>query len=278
MHLTEEELIDHVLGETNVHVAACAACRNDAKILGYALALTRDVPPPPEGHFEKIWNEVEWRLLPRPSRQTPPASLMATAATLVLVLAAAVIWVMMTRPQPQTPNAVVVKTPAPSVPQTTVVPPPVQMATAPPQQAARRHAAPPRAVQEEKAPTNERRFTILPGGRTPSPANPDRDADDLAAIARNSKSLHERIDAINALSLASTQHADENLQVLYREEEIGDIRRAIVHALYIRMSKSVLKSLMSQETDPEMRQQMEEAIRQIERRERKQYLTGWERQ
>ena len=254
MHLTEEELIDHVLGETNDHtdghIAGCPTCREDAQTLGDALALTRDLPPPPEGHFDEVWSRVEWRLPPRPLPRTPSASLLATAGMLAVVVAAAVVWVTATRSQPQTPSVSVEK-----------------KAPAPPKQ----------APGEQKPPKTDRPFMIVEVNGSGSSTDPDRDADDLAAIAGNGKSLHERIDAVNALSLAGTTHADDNLAALYRARPNQDLRPAIIHALYVRMSTPVLEKLMREEKDPQMQKRMREALRMIEWRERRQYLTGQEK-
>ena len=252
MHLTKEEIIDYVMGDdvpqAAEHLARCGECHDEEESYRAVLKAVDDLPGPPEGFADKVWDAIRWRLEPRaPRRRFTP--LRATAATLaILCLAALVVWLL--RKPAGDPVAPQVKgTP----PQQYILP---AHGPVPPSQAIRNGpAAAPKPAQHGKG-------VITVSGR--EQAEEVRQAagnvDRLAAIARNGQSAQVRIDAVHALGDLEDPEAAHRLVAMYGSEKEAEVRKAMIFALAVRQDTGGLETLAGREHDPELRANIQAAL------------------
>jgi hypothetical protein len=285
MHITEDELIDHLLGnaepETVAHVAACSACRSDAEELHAMLELTRDVPPPPDGLSERVWQAVGPRLAPRPAPFWARPRFLATAATVAIaVIAGLLAWqheqapiAFPTRVPPQIARKrpITVTTP----PATTTTTMKVVTSTAP----IHKPAPPPRRQTPEKV--HEVVVHLWPGVLRPR-ADGDAVERELAAggdeyrlgqIALNDDRPEVRLEAIDALKILQTPEAEAQLVAIYPTESDPKARRAIIAAIVWQKNAESLEQLASNETDPALKKNILSVAERIRRSQAPEQLT-----
>ena len=148
MHASEGQIIDHVLGDVDTdvaaHVAECAECQAEVEEFRGVLALIDHAPEMPEDFMDRVRRRAEpqLRALRRPPRRRWNRRWMAIAATVaMLVIAALIAWQarkpaasqraplprVIARKAPPSRPAVKAPSPAPAP-----APPAVAHATAPP--------------------------------------------------------------------------------------------------------------------------------------------------
>ncbi|HYM59800.1 MAG TPA: hypothetical protein VEZ11_02785 [Thermoanaerobaculia bacterium] len=99
-HLNEDDLVMHLFHEDDApagaqaHLDECAACRAELETLRGVLTLvdTAEVPEPPAGYGEKVWNRLRWKLDAPPARTRLWQGWVAAAAVVTGVFVAGTWW------------------------------------------------------------------------------------------------------------------------------------------------------------------------------------------
>ena len=248
MHVTEDQIIGHVLGgedddaEAAAHVQVCPECRTVADEYRLVLELSRDVPGPPPGYAEKMWESVRWRL---PKRPVPllrrPWFLTAAASVSVAVIAASLVWRASQTPAlgPPVPRAQIAHVQrAESRPEPLVVP------AAPAVRPSLKRNVPqppgrtivPADAMPSKTPTREE---ILAG----------RDATRIFELALDEKDVEKKKEAIRALASLGNNDAGMSLVVLYADERDPVMRRFILGGIAMQHDPVLLKTVAKMDRD-----------------------------
>ena len=221
MHLTNEQIIEQALGDeipgAAAHVMACAECEAEVQAYRDVWALTREVPGPPPGYADKMWERIQWRLGPPPRRRRWPTILAIAASVMLAVVAGVLIWRerhvpaerMMTAPQAQTPPKV------------------------------RQHMS--ITVTPADDPETKKRMAIVD-----ATTNPHK----LAELARHDPALAVRLEAIRVLGFVDDRESSGYLVDIYRHAREPEARQYAVMALLMHKDTASVALLESEEKDP----------------------------
>lgn len=270
MHATEDQIIDHVLGDTeaavSAHVAECAACQQEAEAIGRVLEATEYVPDMPDNLPTLVLERLAPRLERRPQW---PRYALAAAAMVAIAVVSAVITARLMRAPAKNPAAVqpqIARTPQPAV--TAPLPAPAPPVRHPAARATQQAKAPRRRSVPKEAPPLT--VTVTPESVQP-PEMPETTAS-LAEIARTDPSLDGRLDAIRKLGLKGPGEASQYLVDLYRSEPEVKARLAIVEVLLIQNNPSEVEKLAAGEKDRALANTIRAAVREFRARRDGGYL------
>src|SRR5215831_15909551 len=97
MHATEDQIIDHVMGDpeaaVSAHVAGCVVCQQEAEAIGKVLEATEYVPDMPDNLPATVLERLAPRLERRPQWPRYARGVAAMAATVAIAVLSAVITV-----------------------------------------------------------------------------------------------------------------------------------------------------------------------------------------
>lgn len=98
-HLTEEQLVAHYFGDSDVpaeaglHLRGCATCASEYDVLANVLKLVKDAPVPErdENYGEEVWKRLRWRLA-SDRRRNGWKTLLSLAAMLAVAFVGGLLW------------------------------------------------------------------------------------------------------------------------------------------------------------------------------------------
>ena len=263
-HLTDEQLIDTALGDeipgAAMHLRGCAECEAEVQIYRDVMAVTLDLPEPPPGFFDEVWDNVRHRLPRRRRRRRIVPILAAVAAAVIAVIAGLTVWRAAKTPPagPTRPPEAHVAPPAKKGPPAPVgLQEEVQVKARAPKTF---YAPPGKEPRPEPSVVPRQQYYVEVTATDAPPPPTAEEVAIVAGMARNDPSADRRIVAIRQLAHMGGDAASDALVALYPTEAEANVRWAIVSALLMQWKPAAVETLASQEKDPALQHEIQTTL------------------